>query len=252
MSTNIDTVLITGASSGLGFEIAKAFLGRGSNVVLNASNDKRLQEAAIKLNNASKIALVTGDIGHKETSQKMVTLAVERFGSVNVLVNNAGVFSPKPFLEVDENELDKFLNINLKGTYFASQAAIAQMLKQEEGGAIVNVGTVLVDHAIGGIPVTAAMTSKGAIHTLTRQLAAEFGKNNIRVNTIAPGIIRTPIHARNGIEDVDSLAGLHLLNRVGEPEDIANAALYLATANFVTGQILSVDGGHRAGHHLAT
>jgi len=250
MSTNIGTVLITGASSGLGYEIAKAFLGRGSNVVLNSSNDKKLREAAEKLNHASKVAFVTGDIGSRETSQKMVALAVERFGSVDVLVNNAGVFSPKPFLEVDEDELDKFLNINLKGTYFASQVAIAQMLKQE-GGAIINIGTVLVDHSIGGFPTSAAVSSKGAIHTLTRQLAAEFGKNNIRVNTISPGIIRTAIHARNGIEDVDSLAGLHLLNRVGEPEDIANAALYLATANFVTGQILNVDGGHGAGHHLS-
>jgi len=242
--------LITGASSGLGYEIAKAFLGKGSNVVLNGSNDKKLREAAEKLNNPSKVAFVAGDIGRKETSQKMVTLAVERFGSVDVLVNNAGVFSPRPFLEVDEDELDKFLNINLKGTYFASQAAIAQMLKQE-GGAIINLGTVLVDHSIGAFPASAAVSSKGAIHTLTRQLAAEFGKNNVRVNTISPGIIRTTIHARNGIEDVDSLAGLHLLNRVGEPEDIANAALYLATANFVTGQILSVDGGHGAGHHLS-
>ncbi len=251
MSTNIDTVLVTGASSGLGYEITKAFLRKGSNVVLNSSNEKKLHEAADKLDNVSKVALVAGDIGLKETSQEMVRLAVERFGGVNVLVNNAGLFSPKPFLDVDEDNLDKFLNINLKGTYFASQAAIAQMLKQGEGGAIVNVGTVLVDHAIGGFPVTAALTSKGAIHTLTKQLAAEFGKNNIRVNTIAPGIIRTAIHARNGIEDVDSLAGLHLLNRVGEPEDIANAALYLATANFVTGHILAVDGGHGVGHHLS-
>jgi len=250
MSTNISTVLITGASTGLGYEIAKAFLGRGSNVVLNSSNDKKLRDAAEKLDNASKVAFVAGDIARKETSQKMVRLAVDRFGSVNVLVNNAGLFSPKPFLEVDEDELDKFLNINLKGTYFASQAAIAQMLKQE-GGAIINIGTVLVDHSIGAFPATAAVTSKGAIHTLTRQLAAEFGKSNIRVNTISPGIIRTAIHARNGIEDVDSLAGLHLLNRVGEPEDIANAALYLATANFVTGQILGVDGGHGAGHHIS-
>lgn len=251
MSTNVGTVLITGASIGLGYKIAQAFLEKGSNVVLNSSNEKKLREAAEKLDNASKVAFVTGDIGRKETSQKMVTLAIKRFGSVNVLVNNAGMFSPKPFLEVDEDELDKFLNINLKGTYFASQAVIAQMLKQGRGGAIINIGTVLVDHAIGGFPVTAAMTSKGAIHTLTKQLAAEFGKNNIRVNTIAPGIIRTSIHTRNGIEDVDSLAGLHLLNRVGEPEDIANAALYLATANFVTGQILGVDGGHGAGHHLS-
>ncbi len=251
MSTNVGTVLITGASIGLGYKIAQAFLEKGSNVVLNSSNEKKLREAAEKLDNASKVAFVTGDIGRKETSQKMVTLAIKRFGSVNVLVNNAGMFSPKPFLEVDEDELDKFLNINLKGTYFASQAVIAQMLKQGRGGTIINIGTVLVDHAIGGFPVTAAMTSKGAIHTLTKQLAAEFGKNNIRVNTIAPGIIRTSIHTRNGIEDVDSLAGLHLLNRVGEPEDIANAALYLATANFVTGQILGVDGGHGAGHHLS-
>lgn len=250
MSTNVGTVLITGASIGLGYKIAQAFLEKGSNVVLNSSNEKKLREAAEKLNNASKVAFVTGDIGRKETSQKMVTLAIKRFGSVNVLVNNAGMFSPKPFLEVDEDELDKFLNINLKGTYFASQAAIAQMLKQE-GGAIVNIGTVLVDHSIGAFPASAAVSSKGAIHTLTRQLAAEFGKNNIRVNTISPGIIRTAIHARNGIQDVDSLAGLHLLNRVGEPEDIANAALYLATANFVTGQILNVDGGHGAGHHIS-
>ena len=251
MSTKINTVLITGASGGLGYEIAKAFLGKGSNVVLNASNEKRLHEAAEKLGNAPKVALVIGDIGRKETSKKMITLAAERFGSVNVLVNNAGLFAPKPFLEVDDDDLDKYININLKGTYFASQAAIAQMLKQGEGGAIVNIGTVLVDHAIGGFPATAPLTSKGAIHTLTKQLAAEFGKNNIRVNTIAPGIIRTPMHARNGIEDVDSLAGLHLLNRVGEPDDIANAVLYLATANFVTGQILRVDGGHEAGHHLS-
>ncbi len=250
MSTKIDTVLITGGSSGLGFDIARAFLGKGSNVVLNGSNEKRLQEAAEKLRNPSKIAIVAGDIGRKETSQKMVNLAVERFGSVDVLVNNAGVFSPKPFLEVDEDELAKFLNINLKGTYFASQAAIAQMLKQE-GGAIINIGTVLVDHSIGAFPASAAVSSKGGIHTLTRQLAAEFGKNNIRVNTISPGIIRTTIHARNGIEDVDSLASLHLLNRVGEPEDIANAALYLATAKFVTGRILNVDGGHGAGHHIS-
>jgi NAD(P)-dependent dehydrogenase (short-subunit alcohol dehydrogenase family) len=109
---------------------------------------------------------------------------------------------------------------------------------------------VLVDHAIGGVPVTAPIASKGAIHALTGQLAAEFGKDNIRVNTIAPGIIRTPIHARNGIEDTDSLAGLHLLERIGEPEEIANAALLLATSEFITGTILNVDGGHVAGHAL--
>ncbi len=118
------------------------------------------------------------------------------------------------------------------------------------GGAIINVGTVLVDHAIAGVPATAAVASKGAIHALTTQLAAEFGKDNIRVNTIAPGIIRTPMHARNGIEDADSLAGLHLLDRIGEPGEIANAALVLADSDFITGTVIKVDGGHVAGHAL--
>ena len=164
-------------------------------------------------------------------------------------MNNAGVFEPRPFLEVDENHLDRFLNVNLKGTFFLTQAAIPHF-KENGGGSVINIGTVLVDHAIAGVPTTAPIVSKGAIHALTGQLAAEFGKENIRVNTIAPGIIRTPIHARNGIEDADSLAGLHLLDRIGEPEEIANAALLLAESEFVTGTIFKVDGGHVAGHAI--
>ena len=118
-------------------------------------------------------------------------------------------------------------------------------------GAIINIGTVLVDHALADEPVTAPIVSKGAVHALTTQLAAEFGEDNIRVNTIAPGIIRTPIHARNGIENADSLAGLHLLGRIGEPDEIADAALMLATNEFISGINLNVDGGHVAGHAVA-
>ncbi len=124
-------------------------------------------------------------------------------------------------------------------------------MKSNGGGAIVNVGTVLVDHALGGFPASAAVASKGAVHALTLQLAAEFGKDNIRVSTIAPGIVRTPIHARNGIENVDDLAGLSLLDRVGEGEEAADAILHLATAKFTTGIIYPLDGGHTAGHHFA-
>jgi NAD(P)-dependent dehydrogenase (short-subunit alcohol dehydrogenase family) len=151
---------------------------------------------------------------------------------------------------VEEADLDKFLNTNLKGTYFTSQEAVKVMLKQG-GGSIINIGTVLVDHAIAGFPSTAPLTSKGAIHALTRQLAAEFGKDNIRVNTIAPGIIRSPLQNKIGVENASSLAGLHLLEKIGEVEEIAQAAYYLATNNFVTGTTLNVDGGHVAGHKFA-
>ncbi|MBB6237456.1 NAD(P)-dependent dehydrogenase (short-subunit alcohol dehydrogenase family) [Pedobacter sp. AK013] len=123
------------------------------------------------------------------------------------------------------------------------------MLKQN-GGAVINIGTVLVDHAIGGFPATAPISSKGGIHALTKQLAAEFGKNNIRVNGIAAGIIRSPLQAKNGISDADAFAGLHLLNRIGETQDVAQLALYLAESNFVTGEIINLDGGHVAGHHI--
>ncbi|MGY0038717.1 SDR family NAD(P)-dependent oxidoreductase [Pedobacter sp. NJ-S-72] len=152
-------------------------------------------------------------------------------------------------MDVDEAHLDHFLDINLKGTYFTSQSAIKQMLKQGEGS-IINIGTVLVDHAIGGFPATAPISSKGGIHALTRQLATEFGLNNIRVNAIAPGIIRSPLQDKTGVSNADSLAGLHLLNRIGETSDVARLALYLAESNFITGEIINLDGGHVAGHHI--
>ncbi|MBL4739464.1 MAG: SDR family oxidoreductase [Sneathiella sp.] len=158
-------------------------------------------------------------------------------------------FSPKPFLDVEEADLDHYYAINLKGTYFTSQVVIPVMQAQG-GGTITNVGTVLVNHALGGFPASAPVASKGAVHALTLQLAAEFGKDNIRVNTVAPGIVRTPIHARNGIENVDDLAGLSLLGRIGESEEAADAILHLAAAEFTTGHIYPLDGGHTAGHHF--
>jgi NAD(P)-dependent dehydrogenase (short-subunit alcohol dehydrogenase family) len=243
------TVIITGASTGIGKEITRFFLAQGSNVVMNSSNEVNLMRSYKELGYPKNAAYLVGDISKKETGRKLVDLALEKFNSVDILINNAGVFSPKPFLDVDEEDLDLFLGVNLKGTYFASQAAIAEMIKQQNGS-IINIGTVLVDHAIGGFPATAPVTSKGAIHSLTRQLAAEFGKNNIRVNTIAPGIIRSPLQGKIGIEDADSLAGLHLLNRIGEANEIAEAAYYLATSNFVTGETINVAGGHTVGHTI--
>ncbi len=249
MSNQNEAVLITGASTGIGRAVARAFLDRGYNLVLNSKDPGRLEAAYEALGRPVNAVLVAGDVSDKTVGQRMVDTALEKFGRVDVLVNNAGVFSPKPFLDVEEADLDHYYAINLKGTYFTSQAAIPAMQSQG-GGTIINVGTVLVDHAIGGFPASAAVASKGAVHALTLQLAAEFGKNNIRVNTVAPGIVRTPIHARNGIENVDDLAGLSLLDRVGEGEEAADAILHLAAAKFTTGVVYPLDGGHTAGHHF--
>ena len=243
------TIIITGASSGIGKEIAKYFIARKSNVVMNSSNEENLKKAYEEFGAPLNATYLAGDISKQETGQKLVALALEKFNSVDVLINNAGVFSPKPFLDVEEKDLDFYWNVNLKGTYFTSQAVIPEMIKQQNGS-IINIGTVLVEHAIDGFPATAPLTSKGAIHSLTRQLAAEFGKNNIKVNTIAPGIIRSPLQGKIGIEDADSLAGLHLLNRIGEANEIAEAAYYLATSNFVTGETINVAGGHTVGHSI--
>ena len=249
MSEQQKTAIVTGASSGLGLATAEAFLARGDNVVMNGSNPDRLAAAYESAGKPENALTVVGDVGKAEDRAKLVEAALARFGRIDVLVNNAGIFSPRPFLEVDETYLDGFLNTNLKGTFFLSQAVIPHM-REVGGGAVVNIGTVLVNHAVGGVPAAAAMASKGAIHALTVQLAAEFGKDNIRVNTLAPGIVRTPIHARNGIEDADSLAGLHLVNRIGGPEEIAEMAVQLAMNGFVSGATINVDGGHVAGHHL--
>lgn len=243
------TVIVTGASTGIGKEIAKLFIEKGTNVVMNSSNEENLKAAFEEFGSPVNAVYFTGDISKRETGQKLVDLALDKFNSVDVLINNAGVFSPKPFLDVQEEDLDLFWNVNLKGTYFTTQAAIPQMLKQGEGS-IINIGTVLVDHAIGGFPATAPLTSKGAIHALTRQLAAEFGKDNIKVNTIAPGTIRSPLQGKIGVEDADSLAGLHLLNRIGEVNEVAQAAYYLASADFVTGETINIAGGHTVGHAL--
>ncbi|MCJ8289550.1 MAG: SDR family oxidoreductase [Crocinitomicaceae bacterium] len=243
------TVIITGASTGIGKAIAKHFIEKGSNVVMNSSNEENLKKTYEEFDSPSNAVYFAGDISKRETGQNLVDLALRKFNSVDVLINNAGAFEPKPFLDVEDEDLNRFIDINLKGTFFTSQAAVKQMLTQG-GGSIINIGTVLVDHAIGGFPATAPVSSKAAIHALTRQLAAEFGKNNIKVNTIAPGIIRSPLQAKMGVEDADSLAGLHLLNRIGEVNEVAEAAYYLATADFVTGETINIAGGHTVGHSI--
>ncbi|HKG05436.1 MAG TPA: SDR family oxidoreductase [Pedobacter sp.] len=239
------TIIVTGASSGIGKEVARLFLNKGDNVVINSSTAKKLEEVYRELGAGENLAMFAGDVSDRKTGEKLVAIAVEKFGSADVLVNNAGIFETKPFLQVDEEYLDRFLNTNLKGTYFTTQAVIPQMLKQHDG-VIINIGTPLVNHGLSGVPITAQMASKGAVHALTIQLAAEFGKDNIRVNTIAPGTIRTPMHG----DKADEAAHLHLLNRVGEAQNVAEMIYTVAKNNFITGAIINVDGGLAAGRNL--
>jgi NAD(P)-dependent dehydrogenase (short-subunit alcohol dehydrogenase family) len=242
---NNQTVIVTGASSGIGKAVAKYFLAKGANVVINSVTADKLEEVYQELGAGANLAFVAGDVSKKETGANLVKTAVEKFGSADILVNNAGIFERKPFLEVDEAYLDRFLNINLKGTFFTSQAVIPQMIKQK-GGAIINLGAPVVDHAFGGSPTTAAIASKGAIHALTKQLAAEFGRQNIRVNSVGPGVIRTPMRG----DKVDDLSSLPLLHRVGEPEEVAQMIYAIANNTYVTGALINVDGGIGAGHYI--
>jgi NAD(P)-dependent dehydrogenase (short-subunit alcohol dehydrogenase family) len=240
------TVIVTGASSGIGLEAARYFLENGYNVVINSQTESKLEKVYHELGAGDNLARVAGNVSDKSTGEALAKTAIERFGSIHILVNNAGIYENKSFLDVTEDYLDRFLTTNLKGTFFTTQAIIPQMQKQKDG-VIINIGTPLVNHAIVQSPSTAPVSSKGAIHALTVQLAAEFGKDNIRANVIAPGLVRTPMHGA----DIDSNAGIHLINRIGEPEEIARMIYSVANNAFISGAIINVDGGMGAGHSLS-
>jgi len=237
MTDRIDRVIITGAGSGIGLDMARAFLARGSRLVINGRDPDKLERARRTLGDSARIVAVPGHVGDPATGRALADAARERLGGVDVLVNNAGIFAAKPFLESTAEDLERFFETNVKGTYLVTQAVVPLMI-EGKGGSIINVGATFVEQGMAGIPVSAAMTSKGGVHALTVSLAAELARHDIRVNTLAPGIIRTPL-----VENPDSLASIHPLGRVGEVRDTSDAAIFLATAGFVTGTTLAVDGG---------
>ncbi len=246
MSTNTKTAVITGAGSGIGFAVAEAFVREGTNVVLNGRTEAKLTHAAAKLEQPDRLAIVAGDVTQPETASRIVDAAVGHFGRVDVLVNNAGTFHTKPFTEYTVEELDGFLGY-LRGTYLLSQAAVRQMRKQGDGGAIVNIGTILTSNGVNGVPSSAPIAAKGGITALTKNLSVELASENIRINAVAPGVVPTPLYGELSDEQLEALHGMQPLGRYGTPKDVADAVLYLANATWVTGVILPVDGGVDAG-----
>ncbi|CAM2010685.1 SDR family NAD(P)-dependent oxidoreductase [Acanthopleuribacter pedis] len=246
--------VITGGGTGIGKDIARTVLNEGGKVVINGRRAEVLAETARELDpSGERVRFFAGSIALVETARSLIGLAKTAFGRVDVLVNNAGVFKPTPFLEHDEAEFAHYLDIILKGTFFASQAAIGEMVKQGTG-AVVNVGSMWADHAVGATPSSAYSAAKAGVHALTRNLAIEFAARGIRVNAVAPAVVETPVYdtflsPEQKREVLPGFNQFHPLGRNGQPADVTAAVLFLASqdAGWITGAVLPVDGGVTAG-----
>lgn len=236
MSNARKVAIVTGASQGIGASLVKAYRDRDYRVVATSRS--------IKQGSDPDILAVAGDIGDPTTAERVVAEAVARFGRVDTLVNNAGIFTAKPFTAFTAEDFEANLSTNLVGFFHITQRVAAEMIKQGSGH-IVSITTTLTDHAIADVPSVLASLTKGGINSATKSLAIELAGKGVRVNAVSPGVIKTPMHAP---ETHAFLAGLHPVNRLGEIRDVVEAVLYLETAGFVTGEILHVDGGQSAGH----
>ncbi len=235
------TVIVTGASQGIGAGVANLFLERGYNVVANSRNITGKNE----LSRSDQLALVDGDIGQEATARRIVDTAVQRFGSIDGLVNNAGIFIAKPFVDYSSEDFRKLSATNLDGFIYITQLTARRMLAQKSGGSIVNITASLADHPLAALNASVAMITKGGINAASRSLALEYAKEGIRVNVVAPGIVSTPL--TNGFPQ-DFLRSLSPMGKIASVQDIAEAVWYLTQASQVTGEVLHVDGGSHLGH----
>ena len=233
------TVLVTGASQGIGAATVRAFLNRGYRVVATSRNVTKAN-----LPSSPDLALVDGDIGKEETAEKVAQTALARFGSIDHVVNNAGIFSTKPFTDYTAEEFRTFVSINLEGFIFLTQRAVRQMLVQGTGGSVTAITTSLVVNPIAGVNVSIPMITKGGLEALSLSLASEYAKANIRFNAVAPGIVETPMHDN---DPKDFLKSLSPMGTISDTKDIVDAVIYLTEARHVTGEVLHVDGGSHAG-----
>jgi NAD(P)-dependent dehydrogenase (short-subunit alcohol dehydrogenase family) len=233
------TVIVTGGSQGIGAAVVKAFLDRGYSVV---ANSQKITQAGVSP--SRNLALVDGDIGLAATAQKVVAIAVQKFGSIDALVNNAGIFMAKPFTDYTIEDFRALASTNLEGYIFITQLAVKQMLTQKSGGSVVAITSSLVENPIGGLPVSLPMITKGGLEAITRSLASEYSKEHIRFNAVAPGVVDTPLHKNN---PKDFLKTLSPMGTISTAEEIASAVVYLTESRQITGEVLHVDGGAHNG-----
>jgi NAD(P)-dependent dehydrogenase (short-subunit alcohol dehydrogenase family) len=236
MSSERKVAVITGASQGIGAALVKAYRDLDYGVVATARSIRPIHD--------DQILVVPGDITDRKTAERAISEGLARFGRIDTLINNAGVFIAKPFTQYSEADYAAVLGVNLAGFFHMTQLAIAEMEKRGSGH-IVQITTSLIDHANSHVPSVLASLTKGGLDAATRSLAIEYAKRGIRVNAVAPGVIKTPMHP---VETHQALGALHPLGRMGEIADIVDAILYLESASFVTGETLHVDGGQSAGH----
>lgn len=240
MSDSRKTAIVTGASQGIGAGIVKAFAQRGFNVVANSRRITESREVAA----SDVIALVDGDIGEPATAGRIVETALARFKSIDVLVNNAGIYFTKPFTDYTVDDFKSLVSTNLEGFLYVTQLAIRQMLVQKTGGSIITITAALARNPIRGVNAAVPMITKGGLATVTQHLAMEYAKNGIRVNAVAPGAVYTPLHQDTPKNVMESLSPMGRPSTVG---DIVNAVMYLTDAQTVTGDTIYVDGGAHFG-----